>query len=1352
MSETVSNAVDRDLRLTQVLDAYLAGLPKGATPNPDELLARHPDLADDLKECLDCLAFIRQAARPADAAAARGDAASQESAPRELGDFRIVREVSKGGMGVVYEAEQLSLGRRVALKVLPFAATLDPRQLQRFKNEAQAAAGLHHTNIVPVHFVGCERGVHFYAMQYIDGQSLAAVIAELRRLAGPGEGGSEASPVLSAAAEALVRGQTMPELYPANGQAPTISSPLPCRTDGQSVLPGPAAAETAVQAPTSLGRSLRSRAYFEAVARLGVQAAEALEHAHALGVIHRDVKPGNLLLDGRGNLWVTDFGLAHCQSQAGLTMTGDLVGTLRYMSPEQALAKRVVVDHRTDVYSLGATLYELLTLEPAFAGSDREELLRQIAFEEPRSPRRHNKAIPADLETVVLKALAKNPAERYATTQEVADDLRRFLKHKPIWAQRPTLAQRARKWARRHRTAVWSAAVVLLVAMLLGAGEWLRRAQQQAGAEQEVAVALREAARLQEEGKWPEALAAARRAEAVLAGGAVGADLEEEVWERRADLEMVATLEDIRLQKAAVHDDHFASAAAGPAYAKAFREYGIDVTALDPVQAGQRLRQKSIRVQLAAALDDWAFLPSEKKDKPSRRELLVIAGAADPDLLRNEVRSALHRGDAQALKQLAASDRLTYLPPSTLVLVAKTLRRISATKQRTKAGESSAKEAVSVLQKAQQLYPGDFWINEELGEQLEDYTKPPDLEGAIRFHTAAVALRPRSPGAYVNLGFALNKKGFVDDAIAAYKKAISLKPDLGIAHTNLGVVLNKKGLVDGAIAAHKKALRLNPDMAGANYNLGLALQRKGMVDKAIAAFKKALRFNPDMAVAHYDLGIAFRAKGLVDEAIVASRKAIRLKPEYAKAHISLGMALCTKKSFDEAIDAFEKAIRLNPDDAVAHTNMGIALHGKGLVDEAIAAFKKAISLKPDFSDAHNNLGVALAAKGLVDEAIAAFEKAISLKPDNPEAHNNLVLALQSKGMVDEAIAASKKAISLKPDYAKAYFNLGCTLKDKGLVNKAIVAWKNAISLKPDYAEAHYNLGMALITKGLVDEAIAAYKEAIHFKPDYAEAHNNLGVALDNKGLVEEAIAAFQEAIRLKPDLAEPYFGLGGRLQKKGAFSESLAAYRRGHELGSKRQGWPYPSGQLVRQAEELLRADKRLSAVLNGTAQPVDAGECLDFARLCHEYRRRYAAAARFYKEAFATNPKLADMLAGGHRYNAACVAALAGCGHGKDTGGLDEKERARLRQQALHWLRADLAAWGRQLEKGAAKTHPVVAAQMRHWQVDPDFARMRGKEALAKLPEPERAAWRQLWADVEKMLDKTRGKPPTEAKTPEKP
>jgi serine/threonine protein kinase len=423
-----------DPRVVEAMEEYLAELEAGRNPDRQRFLARRPEIAAALAECLDGLAFIHAAApclHTPNLAEAITTAGLGEVEPQPLGDFRIVRQIGRGGMGVVYEAVQLSLGRRVALKVLPLAATLDPKQLQRFKNEAQAAAQLHHTNIVPVYAVGSERSVHYYAMQLIEGQSLAAVIEEMRHPDGAAPGAKKVAPG-------------------------------PKRQQGVTTIVDSRPGDFRSSA---LGKGPRSGEFFRMAAALGFKAAEALEHAHELGVIHRDVKPANLLIDARGNLWVTDFGLALFQSDAGLTMTGEVLGTLRYMSPEQALGKRGVVDHRTDVYSLGVTLYELLTLQPAFNGQDRQELLTQITCDDPQPPRRLNPAIPVELETIVLKAMARSPADRYATAREMADDLQRFLEHRPILARRPSLRDRAVKWAWRHRGVVASAVVLLLMAV-----------------------------------------------------------------------------------------------------------------------------------------------------------------------------------------------------------------------------------------------------------------------------------------------------------------------------------------------------------------------------------------------------------------------------------------------------------------------------------------------------------------------------------------------------------------------------------------------------------------------------------------------------------------------------------------------------------------------------------------------------------------------------------------------------------------------------------------------------------------------------------------------------------------------
>jgi len=417
----------------RLAEEFLARYRRGERPSISEYARLYPDLAAELEQLLTALTLMEE--HGPGAAAPRSDNGTEGPVndgriPERLGEYRILREIGRGGMGVVYEAVQESLGRPVALKVLPAAGLLDPTRLKRFQREVQAAARLHHTNIVPVFGVSESDGVRYYSMQFIPGRGLDTVIDEVRQLRDvPGSRTSQAD-----SAGERRRAE----------EGITLSAALSTESD--------------------------SPRYYRSVARLGEQVAEALAHAHREGILHRDIKPANLLLDARGTVWVTDFGLATGEGMEELTNTGDIVGTLRYMAPERLEG---IGDARADVYSLGLTLYELLTLRPAFDAPDRAALIRQIAAANPPRPRKVDPRIPRDLETIVLKACAREPTRRYAEAGELADDLRRFLVNRPIQARRTPWWELAWRGCRRNPgISIASAAALAALLVGLGAALW----------------------------------------------------------------------------------------------------------------------------------------------------------------------------------------------------------------------------------------------------------------------------------------------------------------------------------------------------------------------------------------------------------------------------------------------------------------------------------------------------------------------------------------------------------------------------------------------------------------------------------------------------------------------------------------------------------------------------------------------------------------------------------------------------------------------------------------------------------------------------------------------------------------
>ncbi len=389
---------------------------RGESHSISEYERRYPEHAEKIRRLLPTVALMEQLKRGT--ARERGAEPRSEVMPERLGEFRVIRELGRGGMGVVYEAVQESLGRHVALKVIHHVH-LDAKRLQRFQREAQAVARLHHTNIVPIFGVGEHDGLPYYVMQYIPGSGLDDLVTTWRL-----EGAPE------------------------------------------------------------------DKARWAFVARVGVQAAEALEYAHEQGILHRDIKPANLLIDEHQAVWITDFGLAKLTGQDDLTASGDVIGTLRYLAPE---ALRGETDRRSDVYSLGLTLYELLTLTPPFGELSRSELLREVSEGRPTRPRKLDAAIPRDLETIVLKAIAREPAHRYPTAGALADDLNRFLEDRPIHARRATAFEQLWRWGRRNRLAAAmtaTAAAAVLLATVVGWVGYVTTAGALRRAENNVALSL----------------------------------------------------------------------------------------------------------------------------------------------------------------------------------------------------------------------------------------------------------------------------------------------------------------------------------------------------------------------------------------------------------------------------------------------------------------------------------------------------------------------------------------------------------------------------------------------------------------------------------------------------------------------------------------------------------------------------------------------------------------------------------------------------------------------------------------------------------------------------------------------
>jgi serine/threonine protein kinase/Flp pilus assembly protein TadD len=1178
-----------------------------------EYTDRYPQWAAEIRELFPALLMMEEL-KPAtgDSTGAFGGPSGGPPLER-LGDFRILREIGRGGMGIVYEAEQVSLGRHVALKILPSHALLQPRQIERFQREARAAARLHHTNIVPVYGVGEQGGLHYYVMQYIQGQSLDAVLAELKRLRNPAritasnEASTPAGPdSAGAVARSLLTGR--------------FHVPLPPDESGEpSASPGSVAmATTATQSKSSCGTltsmsllgqsdtvSLTdsSRPYWQAVAQLGIQVGEALAYAHGQGTLHRDIKPSNLLLDTQGRVWVTDFGLAKAADQDNLTHPGDIVGTLRYLAPERFSGR---ADSRSDIYSLGLTLYEMLTLQPAFDEADRNKLLRQVAHAEPTPPRTLNASIPRDLETIVLKAIARDPGQRYATAVDLVEDLKRFVEDKPIQARPVTRRERFWRWCRRNPwVASLSAAVVLTMVTGTAVSTYfafqsrIHAAKVEEKAEQ-IRIGLErlnqanscvERARLNEDrNRWPDAVKELNEAVALRPDNSM-------VWGERGNLYVRLGLweeaasdiaEQFKLQPPADPMMWFRHAC--------LRVHAEDEEGYRQVCAEMWRRfhdteeaEVATWLILACTLTSNSGLnPTEVVDFAERR----LGSPYDPHAtLRAAAYYRAGRYD-QAAKALAQARNLPgedYILPRTWLVSALVHWRLHQKKEAT---EFLAKASRQLKSSPPPLYFAQSYMFDPssgplptslLQEHLtaarswgytRDLSRMELLDLSLLYKEAAGHLRGAAQADHPEF-WATRARGYLalgqnDEATKTFKRALQLAPGDATLWLERARLHARLGAWEEADADYDRAVELQPNQIDIWAERFALYFQRNRLDDAAKTFVKTIDLIPrdqkDARLQVYQ--VLLLSDDLLDRVSRLRPNDFDLHFSLAQQHGPLAQRRGRKSNWARAASLYSRAIDLKPDDPALHIERGQAYEWSGARKQALADFARAIELEPDDPRPYRARAESFGYHGDLEQAGADFAHIIQLRPGTDD------------GMIWQYHAIVRAYLNDRPGYLKACEDMAKVLEGSDrdeavrllpmvcvLAPGALGDPERVLKLARRRAERsrtasfwnHHVLGLALYRAGQYDQAIEIIARRLIADaptPVHGSNHTILAMAHYQLGHTDEARGHLQKAVEWADQKAK-------NTREEGRYAPAQIEW------------WDWVKFQLLqREARELIKIDQ----------------------------------------------------------------------------------------------------------------------------------------------------------------------------------